>query len=177
MAEALLLTGAPGCGKTTLIRRVVEALPCPAGGFYTREVREGGARVGFEVVTLDGARATLARIGLKSAYRVARYGVDLAGLEAVAVPSIRRAMEAASLVVIDEIGPMESFSEAFRAAVLAALTGPVPVLGTIVKRRTPFADYVKAQPGVTLIEVHAGNRDALVHDLSRTLQARIGGTA
>lgn len=33
----LLITGRPGVGKTTLIKRLIPALP-PAGGFYTEEI-------------------------------------------------------------------------------------------------------------------------------------------
>ena len=40
MMKNILLTGRPGCGKTTLIKRVVEELALPAGGFYTEEIRQ-----------------------------------------------------------------------------------------------------------------------------------------
>ncbi|MBU4398537.1 MAG: nucleoside-triphosphatase, partial [Planctomycetes bacterium] len=44
----LLLTGPPGCGKTTVVRRVIERL-CDhrLAGFYTKEIRQQGSRVGF----------------------------------------------------------------------------------------------------------------------------------
>lgn len=32
-------------------------------GFYTEEVREHGKRIGFDVVTLNGTRGALARVG------------------------------------------------------------------------------------------------------------------
>src|SRR6266480_93311 len=54
MTRKVLLTGRPGCGKTTLIKRVVNELAQPAGGFYTEEIRERGERVGFKIITLDG---------------------------------------------------------------------------------------------------------------------------
>jgi len=38
MTQKVLLTGRPGCGKTTLIKRVVNDLARPAGGFYTEEI-------------------------------------------------------------------------------------------------------------------------------------------
>jgi hypothetical protein len=50
----ILLTGQPGVGKTTVIKQSVSRLGDKAGGFYTREVRERGRRVGFEIVTLAG---------------------------------------------------------------------------------------------------------------------------
>jgi nucleoside-triphosphatase THEP1 len=59
MMKKILLTGRPGCGKTTLIQRVVKDLALPAGGFYTEEIRQRGVRVGFKVVTLDAKRVSL----------------------------------------------------------------------------------------------------------------------
>ena len=45
----LFLTGLPGCGKTTVIRHVIERLTDKQlAGFYTREVRQHGQRMGFE---------------------------------------------------------------------------------------------------------------------------------
>lgn len=44
MADILLITGRPGVGKTTLIRRLAETLGDRAGGFYTEEIREAGER-------------------------------------------------------------------------------------------------------------------------------------
>jgi nucleoside-triphosphatase THEP1 len=65
---------------------------------------------------------------------------------------------------------MELFSAAFCQAIADALDSDCTVLGTIVKRSKPFSDQVKARPDVTLIEVHAGNRDDLVDDLVMRLQ-------
>src|SRR5919202_3817067 len=73
----LLLTGPPGFGKTTVIRRLVERLgDLRLAGFYTEEVREQGQRVGFEAVTLSGRRALPAHIRSRSRHRVGRYGVE-----------------------------------------------------------------------------------------------------
>jgi nucleoside-triphosphatase len=53
-------------GKSTLIQKVLQQLQLPCGtatGFYTEEVRNGSERVGFDVVTLDGHRGVLSRVG------------------------------------------------------------------------------------------------------------------
>ncbi|MFQ5856456.1 MAG: NTPase [Anaerolineae bacterium] len=165
MPKALLLVGRPGVGKTTLVRRVVEQISRPAGGFYTRELREGDRRVGFEIVTLDGQRATLAHVNINSRHRVSKYAVDVAALDRVGVPAIRQAVEQGALVVVDEIGKMELFSDAFKVAVLDALDSPSPMLGTITRGRHPWADGIKARGDVELVEVTLENREALVDRL------------
>ena len=55
-----------GVGKTTLIQKATEVLKSsgvPVDGFYTEEVRQGGRRIGFDVVTLSGIRGPLSRTG------------------------------------------------------------------------------------------------------------------
>lgn len=163
MAPAILLTGSPGCGKTTLVRDIVLHYPGRATGFYTQEIRARGVRLGFEMITLDGKHAVLAHVDLDSRQRVGKYGVDLLALEDVAVASLQPVLETAGagLIVIDEIGPMEILSEKFCRVVVQALQGRQPVLATIVQRSTPFTDLVKSRPGVTLIEVRLDNRSNL----------------
>ncbi len=52
--NALLLTGAPGVGKTTILRKVVANLPpMTLRGFLTDEIREDNERVGFVAITRD----------------------------------------------------------------------------------------------------------------------------
>ena len=97
--------------------------------------------------------------------------MDRAALDAIGTASIRRALEGASLIVIDEIGPMEMTSPAFCQAVLDALDGDIPILGTIVKRSRPFSDQIKARPGVELITVTRANREWLVAPILDRLRA------
>jgi nucleoside-triphosphatase len=76
-SKNLLLTGAPGCGKTTVLERVVEHLgDMRLAGFLTLELREHGQRVGFEAVGLGGRRAILAHVRFRSPVSVGRYGVE-----------------------------------------------------------------------------------------------------
>ncbi|KAM8814508.1 cancer-related nucleoside-triphosphatase isoform 1-T1 [Rhynchonycteris naso] len=94
MARHVFLTGPPGIGKTTLIQKASEVLKSsgvPVDGFYTEEVRQGGKRIGFDVVTLSGLRGPLSRIGSgspsgKQECQVGQYMVDLAAFEHLALP-------------------------------------------------------------------------------------------
>jgi nucleoside-triphosphatase len=167
----ILLTGRPGVGKTTVIMKALEMMPdVKATGFYTRELRGPKRRLGFEAVTLDRRRLTLAHVNFKSSYRVSKYGVDVAGFEEAIVPSIDPALHPeAQLIVIDEIGKMECFSVKFREAVLRALNSEIPVLGTIGMRGDAFIQSLKRREDVEVIEVTWGNRDRLPGMLARKL--------
>lgn len=169
MEKNVLLTGRPGVGKTTVIRRVVEELEgWRARGFYTRELRRGAQRIGFQVVTLDGQEGRLAEVGLDSPYRVGRYAVDLEDFERLALPTL--ATPEADLLVIDEIGKMECFSRAFQQAVRCALDGRVPVLGTVGQGGGSFMRSVRGRRDVQLIEVTRANRRGLPGRLAQTLR-------
>src|SRR5262245_61634354 len=117
-APKLLLTGDPGSGKTTAIRRVVERLHgrIAMRGFVTEELREGTRRVGFRGVTLDGHDFLLAHLRSSGSARIGPYGVDLAGLESTGLQAIAPDGSGA-LVVVDEIGKMECLSEPFKKRV------------------------------------------------------------
>jgi nucleoside-triphosphatase len=162
MDQAFLLTGVPGSGKTSLLKEVLAQVSASAGGFYTEEIRFGGARHGFKIVTLDGQSATLAHIDIQSPYRVSKYGVDLAALEQVAVPAITKAIGECDIVVIDEIGKMELFSRSFREAVLEAIASGKRVLGTIMLKPHPWADRIKQHPGVKVVPVTKMNRSQVM---------------
>ena len=166
MKQKILLTGRPGCGKTTLIKRVVNDLALPAGGFYTEEIRAHGERLGFKIITLDGQEALLAHVDFKTPERVGKYGLDLSALETVGVEALREAVHARQLVVIDEIGPMELRSPIFRDVVNQALDSGAPILATISARSLPFTGAIKERLDVTVIEVRPGNREQLAYELS-----------
>lgn len=161
MTHALLLTGHPGTGKTTLIREVLSRFKLSAGGFYTREIRKERTRTGFEITTLDGTSATLAHVDIKGPPRVGKYGVDLKGLEQVGVPAIQNAVKNRDLVIIDEIGKMELFSESFRKAVMETVESGNPLLGAIMLKSHPWADKLKGLNGVEVVIVDRDNHEGV----------------
>jgi len=166
MTKNILLTGRPGCGKTTLVRRVVKEVAQPAGGFYTEEIRKHRERVGFKIVTFDGKESVFAHLNLKTQQRLGKYGLDLSPLETIGIEAVCEAIRARELTVIDEIGPMEIRSAIFRDAVNKALNSRVPLLGTITARPFAFTNAIKKRRDVTLIEVRRDNREELVSELS-----------
>ncbi len=155
----IFLTGAPSSGKTTVIKRVIAALPFPANGFYTEEEKIHGKRAGFVLNTLDGKRGYLAYENIRSDFRVRRYGVSIENIDAVAVPSIVPSGD--NIIILDEIGKMECFSPVFRRAVVAALDSRNIVVGTITFGGDDFILGVKGRTDIEIHEVTQENRDSL----------------
>lgn len=175
LEKNVFVTGRPGVGKTTLIRRVLETLGPEAGGFYTHEIREGGRRVGFAVRDVRGPEGILAHVDLESPYRVGRYGVNREDLERIGVAAILDAVRLSRLVVMDEIGRMELCSPAFQDAVRTALDSPRPVLGVLQDRHNPFLDAVRSRADVRVLRITEANRDAMVGTVLESVRRLVEG--
>jgi nucleoside-triphosphatase len=169
MKSAYLLTGMPGTGKTSLIKQAAASLNGRAGGFYTEEIRVQGERQGFRLVTLDNQTVPLAHISLKSPYRVSKYGIDLQGLESIGVEALRQASLHCEVVVIDEIGKMELFSDQFKAAVAEIISSGKKVLGTIMLKPHPWADEIKKRPQVNVITITRHNHEQVLKEIEEWL--------
>ncbi len=178
LGDILLITGRPGVGKTTVIRRLAEAFPGRVGGFYTEEIREEGRRVGFLLVTLGGRAAPFAhRAWQHTSHRVGRYGVDLRVLEELGVAAIREALAAGRAVLVDEIGKMELASAGFREALEEAASGSAWLVATILAAHHPWADRFRRRAGTTELLLTPHNRDAVFERARRWLDARVHPTA
>lgn len=162
----LLLTGRPGCGKTTMIQRILQVVERPLTGFYTREIRHEGRRVGFSILTLDGKEGILAHETLRGGPRVGRYRVNLRDLEGLVVPSLTP-LDEQTLIVLDEIGRMECLSSLFRKVVIDVLERRNPVLGTVALRGGRFIQQIHKRNDVRVIHVNEANRDRLVEELMK----------
>jgi len=163
LKRLIFITGRPGIGKTSVLLRVVDALKTRGysiGGMVSREVREGGVRVGFEIVDFEtGQKGWLAHVNQPTGPQVSKYRVNLNDLNAIGASSILNAVANADVVVVDEIGPMELFLPAFKEAVSQAMRSEKPVLGTIHQRaRDPLITAIREKEDAEILEVTYENR-------------------
>ena len=175
LAHNILLTGAPGCGKTTVIVRTVEGFAGQVEGFHTREIRERGRRVGFAIETLDGQSGILAHTGLTGGPRIGKYRANIRDIDQIAVPALLRACREADLIICDEIASMELCSAKFAAVVREALQCPTPLVGAIQRKRHPFLDEIRGLDTVRIFEVSPANRDKLPGQILKLIASlRVG---
>ncbi len=161
----LLITGAPGVGKTTVLRRVAAGLgPGLLCGFCTEELREHGVRSGFRLVGFDGTGGIIAHVDFSGRRRIGKYGVDVAALDRLAQATLAPHADCA-VYLVDEIGKMECLAPGFVRAMRTLLKSDKPLVATISKKGGGFIEEVKARDDAELIEVTRTNRDTLPADL------------
>jgi nucleoside-triphosphatase len=171
----ILLTGPPGCGKTTVISGFAGRLrDLRLAGFYTQEMREQGQRVGFEAISLSGRRALLAHVRSRSRHRVGRYGVEPDQLEPLVQEELARTREV-DAYLIDEVGKMELFCPAFVEAVPRLLDDAIPVVLTVAQKGQGLIAQVKARADVRLVTTTKDNRDGLPQELEHWVREAIRG--
>ncbi len=175
MQKNLLITGFPGVGKTTLIRSLAEEMkPLHPVGFYTAEIRKGGQRLGFELVSLDGKRSLLSHVDIKSPFRVGKYGVNVKGFENF-LDTLSFFDPANQWIVIDEIGKMECLSQRFRRLLKEILDSEKRVIATIVLKGTGWIEEVKERKDVKLFEISERNRDRLPAEILEEVRTNLSG--
>jgi len=166
----ILLTGLPGCGKTTAILQIIERLNCKkVAGFYTQEIRQNNLRKGFSWACFDGANGVLAHIGIKGPFRVSKYGVDVAGFEKSVVPVLDIGRGDTELFVIDEIGKMECLSKKFVAVVRRLFASDKSVLATVAQKGTGLISEVKNYPSTRLFNLTRQGRDKIISEILQIL--------
>jgi len=172
--QRLFLTGEPGSGKTTAVRKTAELLMqrgVRVGGMLSGEIRVAGVRVGFSLEDLvTHEEGTLAHVGLQEGPRVGRYRVNLHDIERIGVESIERAVRDSEVIVVDELGTMELFSTPLIQAVERGLASQKHFLGTIHKRAShPLTSSIRSNPRFTILEITPENRNRLPTEIAERI--------
>ena len=92
-------------------------------------------------------------------------------LDRVAVPAILEALDECEVLVIDEVGKFSVESEAFVAAVRAALEYDKPTLMTLHKKsRHPLLQDIRRRDDGRVLEVTPVNRALLPYKIHKLLE-------
>ena len=143
-----------------------------AGGFFTPEIskivepKTNPVREGFKVVTLDGKEGILAHVNFKSPFKLGRYGIDIKAFEEIGVAALEEAIENKEWIVVDEIAPMEEYSEKFKRIMTLALDSSKRVLAAIRIKDSPFSLPIKSRPDVEMIKLTVPTRKEIFQKIA-----------
>lgn len=164
-----LITGKPGVGKTTLVKKLASFLnPQYVCGFYTEEIREKNERVGFKIITFHNGEEILAHVNFQSPYKVSKYYVNIPNFEKLIIPELILAKEK-KIILIDEIGKMELFSQKFKEKIIEIFQLEKIIVATIPISKIEFIEKLKLSPKAKIYEINFENRNQLVKILKEEI--------
>lgn len=161
-----LIVGARGVGKSTLIQKVLKEMNRPASGFLTKkETGQADGHSGRPVYIYDPGmphgRLSENQVGACSDHG---FMVKKGAFDRYA-PKLLAPVPEGHIVVMDEIGFMESEEKLFCGAVLSLLDGDVPVIAAVKNKDVPFLERVRSHPKCRCFFITEENRDALYHEV------------
>ena len=71
------------------------------------------------------------------------------------------------LIIMDELGVLESRAHNFQSAVMQRLSGSTPILGVLKQRSSQFLDSVGTHPKVRIFTVNTDNRNNILDPVLR----------
>lgn len=159
----VFLTGEKQVGKTTIIREFLSQSGLSADGFITFWESDGGSGGGlylspFLTDSLNYEKYLVAEKGeQKQGPREKLLKVfNTHGCEILESSGKR------DIIVMDELGFIESEAADFRQSVMRRIDGEVPILGVIKPMQTEFLDEIRAHPEVEVRTVTEENRGTVL---------------
>ncbi|MEP7011294.1 MAG: nucleoside-triphosphatase [Acidobacteriota bacterium] len=177
-SKCLFLTGEPGVGKSTLLEKAVCEIRNRSSwfevvGFFTREIRNGSERIGFETVTVDGQH--IGQLALKT--ESGTYELNSATMKELVLPAIDKGLaHRRALLIVDEIGPIQLQNPEFQRLMRIAMEDTsLSILGIVAAKGHSFLGYIHHHIRSRLISVTEINRDSLLEQIIEEFVPRQAG--
>ena len=174
--KKIALEGAVQVGKSTLVERLLKETIIPVSGFMTRLDRETTDADGLSPLYIypaalpKGERVSSAKNLLGACNGKGGHKAYTEKFDTLAT-ALLKDIPAGNLVVMDELGFLESGAENFKAAVRKILAGDLHVIMVIKNRAdVQFLNELRALEGVAYYTVTRENRDSLFEELSQIVR-------
>jgi nucleoside-triphosphatase len=159
----------PRVGKSTLLQKVLEQNYGHTQGAFTREIKQGTERVGFEMRCYENVgpshfpKAIIAHINnTESLFKVSKYGVDEEAIRTTSLELWKRPILPGKLLYLDEIGQMQVGDDNFRELARKYLGSENTCLVTLsAVYHHSFIDQIKKRGDIILLELTPENRNQM----------------
>jgi len=177
----IFLTGERGVGKSTLLNKIISDIigrkAVDVGGFCT--VAGEKQADGYEYIYIvPYSRASQQDVALHQdktpPVGARKKGGFPEAFNKYGVEKLRATLESDPMIIImDELGFMESDAFEFQKMVMNILDGEIPVFGVIKPRQTSFLDHIRERDDVRIIEVTTDNRDDMADEIRGALMKQL----
>ena len=159
MAKNVFITGIPGVGKTTLLKKLVHDLNMLViNGFHKEKIVEEDSTRGYRVISFDNKEQILAHLFIEGPNKIDGFGVNIEGFEKFILPQIEN-IDMVDLFIFDEIGKMECLSQKFCSGFEKILDAPIPVIATYSHHSAFKLNTLKKRKDTTFLQMTSKNRD------------------
>ena len=159
----LLITGKIGSGKSTLISKILIGLNQPVYGFITKKEKpdfSGNSYVYIHDPNQPRKYTKENCVGICTINGSIGFP-EIFDHHAVLLNDIPED----SLVVMDELGVMESEAFLFCKTVLSVLDGNFHVIASVKPKNTPFLNAIQNHPNAKLYSIDTKNRNSLYEEI------------
>ncbi|HNT02934.1 MAG: nucleoside-triphosphatase [Clostridiaceae bacterium] len=163
--QHILICGERGVGKSTLVNKLLLQSRRPVFGFITKKMppnQNGECDVYIHPANSANLQLTHENlVGICNNGKIVTINTEV--FNTVGVKLLQSPPR--GLLLMDELGFMESKASAFCSGVLAVLDGDIPVLAAVKNKETPFLKAVREHKNVELHYITTQNRDMLYQEL------------
>ena len=170
--QHIIIVGSNGVGKSTLINALLKEIPVPIDGVITK--KEAPRADGFSPVYIHpyGVPRTFSE---ENCIGLCRAGRSVAHPEAFDRYAKTMRLRMDGVIVLDELGFLETNATEFTAAVLALMDRAPLVIAAVRDKDTPFLHAVRTHPRADVYRIDPDNREKLRETLIGLLPSYLNG--
>lgn len=167
----ILIVAHSGSGKRDLMKQIIFHLDTPLFGYQTvKEDSLADDEKGSPIYIYEIGKPRIRSSENLAGWCLNHHATTFPEAFDRFAPKLYDPVPADHLIVLDEIGPMESKSPAFCEAILKLLDGDTPVLAAVRDKDTAFLNTVRGHPNCKCFHLTPDSREEILSEVINQLK-------